>query len=91
MTLHLIQKSPFSSSVLKDCLNLINEDDCILLMQDGVYAQQDPALLALSNVTYIIEDDATARGIQSHNHTQCINYQDFVELCAKSDNVISWY
>ncbi|MGR6873956.1 sulfurtransferase complex subunit TusB [Pseudomonas sp. HK3] len=96
MTLHLIQKSPFSNSALKDCLAIINTNDSVLLMQDGVYACKDKAFIDLANSTasnkiYALTDDLRARGVDAIDHLQTINYTEFVELCAHSNNVISWY
>ena len=91
MTLHLIQKSPFTHSVLKDCLNIINRNDTILLMQDGVLACQHSLLHNIKHTTYALSDDLNARSLQARGNIQPIDYKDFVDLCASSTRVISWY
>lgn len=92
MTLHLIQKSPFATSALKDCLNIIEQDDMILLMLDGVYACQSPVIDSIQNQMFALQDDLDARGIQIHKaNIKGINYEDFVTLCTQCKNTISWY
>ena len=91
MTLHLIQKSPFATSALKDCLNVINEQDIILLMQDGVYSCQSPQLKT-NNRILALQDDLDARGIQINGDCiEAISYDDFVTFCTQCKNTISWY
>lgn len=92
MTLHLIQKSPFTTSTLDDCLNMINPSDAILLMQDGAYAVNDSRLLSADHAVYVLTDDIEARGITTNNdQAKGISYSDFVELCTQHTNTISWY
>lgn len=92
MTLHLIQKSPFSTSLLDDCLNVINDDDSIILMQDGVLACQQPRLATLKNTIFALQDDLDARGIQqTHKNVNAISYTKFVQLCTECKNTVSWY
>lgn len=92
MTLHLIQKSPFSTSLLDDCLNVINVDDSIILMQDGVLACQQPKLATIKNTIFVLQDDLDARGIQlTHKNVNAISYTRFVQLCTECKNTISWY
>ena len=91
MTLHLIQKSPFTHSALKDCLNIIEDADIILLMQDGVLACQHPLINTIDHKTYALSEDLTARALPTPNHIQSIDYKNFVEFCTSSTRVISWY
>jgi sulfur relay protein TusB/DsrH len=74
--LHLIQKSPFQSQCLNECLKIAGADDSFLLMLDGVYALQWPDFLnnklvfndfkntdkQLPKIT-VLEDDLLARGL----------------------------
>ena len=93
MTLHLIQKSPFEHSALKDCLAIIDNNDAILLMQDGVLACQHN-LLDTTNTNYpiyAINDDLRARGLDPSNNIQAIEFTGFVKLCETATRVISWY
>ncbi|MFY0639485.1 MAG: sulfurtransferase complex subunit TusB [Bermanella sp.] len=91
MTLHLIQKSPFTHSALKDCLDFIDSNDIILLMQDGALACQHSLLQNIEHATYVLSDDLSARSLQIRGNIQAIDYKDFVDLCASSTRVISWY
>lgn len=92
MTLHLIQKSPFQTSVLTDCLNIIAEDDSILFMQDGIYSLQHAALNGIKNTAYALQDDLTARGILNCRPScQAISYQEFVAICSQHEHTISWF
>lgn len=91
MILHIIQKSPFSSTVLDDCLKTINKDDAILLIQDGVFAVNHPSINQHPLTIYALQEDLNARGINPDGATTCIGYNEFVELCAKYDTSISWY
>jgi tRNA 2-thiouridine synthesizing protein B len=92
MTLHLIQKSPFTTSVLQNCLDVINEEDIILLMQDGVYSCQLPTLSTIENRILVLRDDLDARGIQADKtDIEIISYENFVTFCTQCKNIISWY
>ncbi len=89
MNLHLIQRSPFSNSALEDCLKIIDKNDSILFMQDGVYSLNHPSIKAISNTSYALNDDLLARGIESKLNN--IDYPSFVDLCESHDKVLSWF
>ncbi len=91
MVLHLIQRSPFSSATLSDCLNIIGKKDSLLFMQDGVYIQNHPRLPSINNTVHVLQDDLKARGLEKGSVGKSISYQEFVQLCAQHDKVISWY
>lgn len=91
MVLHLIQRSPFSSTALSDCLNIIGAQDNLLFMQDGVYIQNHPSLKSLTNSVYVLKDDLNARGLTISNTGKSISYPEFVHLCTEHEKVISWY
>jgi len=91
MTLHIIQKSPFSSSALDDCLKTIGPDDSILLMNDGVYACKHPILNDLSNCIFALKEDLMARGLAPINNIQSLEYSGFVAECCNHQNTISWF
>ncbi len=91
MTLHLIQRSPFSNSALQDCLNTLDSQDSILLMQDGVYGLNHPLLSNTQVTTYALLDDLNARGLDAKNAIKNIEYPEFVALCTSHKHVISWY
>lgn len=91
MVLHLIQRSPFSSTSLSDCLNIIDNEDSLLFMQDGIYIQNHPTLPSISNPVYALQDDLKARGLATNKLCKSIDYQEFVKLCTLHEKVISWY
>ncbi len=91
MTLHLIQRSPFSNSALQDCLNIIDSQDSILLMEDGVYGLQHKLLQQTQLTTYALQEDITARGLYTKECIKKIDYVEFVSLCSQHKHVISWY
>ncbi len=91
MTLHLIQRSPFTNTVLKDCLNIADPQDSILLMEDGVYGLQHPLMQQTQLTAYALQEDISARGLNSKNSIKEIDYCEFVNLCSQHQHVISWY
>ncbi len=91
MVLHLIQRSPFSSTTVRDCLNIIGTQDSLLFMQDGVYIQSHPTLNSITNPVYLLQDDLSARGLEVNGKEKSISYQEFVQLCTEHEKVISWY
>ncbi len=91
MTLHLIQRSPFSNSALKDCLTIIDSKDSILLMEDGVYGLQHTLMQQAQSTAYALQEDITARGLTSKSGIKEIDYCEFVTLCSQHKHVISWY
>jgi tRNA 2-thiouridine synthesizing protein B len=98
--LHLIQKSPFQSQCLNECLKVASDSDSFLLMLDGTYALQSSNFLNHEKITnnkniFVLEDDLLARGLsipvnQGKNITT-INYQNFVDLTLNNSKTISWY
>lgn len=91
MVLHLIQRSPFASTALADCLKIIGKEDSILFMQDGVYALNHESLENITNTSYWLQDDTTARGLKHGTLGKLASYQNFVSLCTQHDKVISWF
>lgn len=93
MNLHLVFTSPNNSSALRDCLNNFQEQDGLILLEDGVlaitnFAQQS---LPLNNKPcFALESDLKARGIEHLCPLPIISYDDFVELTLKYNKTISW-
>lgn len=86
--LHTVNKSPFQNSSLENCLRLLQKDDMILLLEDGVYAAAaGTARSALieravqQHRVYAIEADLKARGLDRLiQGVQVASYGDFVDL-----------
>lgn len=93
--LHLIQKSPFQTQCLVECLKIASPDDVFLLMLDGVYALQKTEFTDNFKNILILEPDMIARGLSTdenlHKHISIINYSGFVKTTESHDKVISWY
>jgi tRNA 2-thiouridine synthesizing protein B len=95
MILHTINKSPYSTSTLNDCLRLCSDGDAILFIEDGVYAVQQGAQTTKQYPTitfYALGPDLEARGLNTMQ-TDIITIDDnaFVELAIKYQKVQSWY
>lgn len=95
--LHTVNKSPFSSTVLKQCLDRTSNNDTIVLLEDGVYGALSTHAYSTVLGTqhcYAIEHDIIARGIHSQillPHIQLINYDAFVALTIEHELTQSWY
>lgn len=96
MTLHLLSRSPFTSSCLKDCMRLASEGDQLLLLADGVYAALDagaPLHKHAFAAIYALTDDLESRGLPLTlpKGIEKIDYDRFVSLCCEADRTLSWY
>jgi tRNA 2-thiouridine synthesizing protein B len=96
--LHIVNQSPFASTVLKQCIDRINNNDGLVLLEDGVYSatSQHPFVQDISNITrcYAIKNDLLARGINLDDvldNIQLIDYDDFVKLTIEFPLSHSWY
>ena len=94
--LHTVNTSPFQTLALQQCLQLINADDRLLLIEDAVVASQakhsDFALLeqlAKAGRLMVLEADLQARGISACIGKSC-SYLQFVELVAEHKSQIAW-
>lgn len=93
MILHKFVTSPFNTTTLQQSLARINKNDAVVLMEDAVYALQLESLLSELNATtnelYILNTDASARGLDTTNFNT-MDYEGLVDLVVKYDNVIAW-
>ncbi|ALB23455.1 tRNA 2-thiouridine synthesizing protein B [Piscirickettsia salmonis] len=95
-TLHLIQSSPYQSSALSRCLTQLENQDGILLLENGVYGACNAYSLStqihpLSSPCFALRADLTARGITDTDPMiTMIDYQAFVDLIAQFDNSLTW-
>ena len=81
-TLHLV----FSPAGAADAVARAGPDDTLVLLQDGVYTPPD---LTKSASTFVLEGDATARGMATR-FDSLIDYARLVELVAAHQPVVSW-
>ena len=100
MILHTVNRSPFDSSCLRNCLEMAAVGSSIILIEDGVYAAlsntefTDQMLAALPKHNfYVLGPDLQARGIRDYviDGIEAVDYSGFVTLCTELDKVVSWY
>lgn len=97
MILHIINKT--AGEALSLCLRSLKPGDCVLLIEDAVYAahsqSQSARLLAAQAAVdcYVLGEDAELRGIGGHLHPRITvaDYHLFVELAVKADKTQSWF
>ncbi len=98
--LHIIKKSPYESSAFSDAIKYIGQnDDVVLLTEDGVYAVKKGGKfedilknLMQKNAVYCLLADIKARGIQEDEiveNVKIIDYQGFVEKVVEH-NPMTW-
>ncbi|HID82700.1 MAG TPA: sulfurtransferase complex subunit TusB [Chromatiales bacterium] len=97
--LHTINKSPFEKTSFEACLNHVNGDSSILMIEDGVYgAMKGTAFsekVAATNgvALYILGPDMQARGISEDrliDGVKVVDYAGFVDLVTEHDKVQAW-
>jgi sulfur relay protein TusB/DsrH len=100
--LHTVNKTSSSSNALSSCLRVASDDDCILLIEDGVYNVIGLSLLAhgtrpatIANLRICaLKEDLDARGIHGASIPAMIatvSYDDFVQLACKYQQFVSWF
>lgn len=94
--LHIVNRSPFTSTALTECLKIIQPNDTLLLIEDAVIAatgklgqqlecQQDKFRIV------VLMNDILARGL-THKVAALpkIDYSDFVVLTEQHQSSITW-
>lgn len=84
--LHIVS----TASALNSCLAVIQNNDVVLLIEDGVIAAiQSPIY---SNQIYALKPDIEARGLLDKiaSHIQLIDYSTFVDLTAQHHPIQTW-
>jgi tRNA 2-thiouridine synthesizing protein B len=94
--LHLVNKSPYENSNLDTAASIMNSDDMLLLIEDGVYGAvksgKASAMLDGRKVS-ALGPDLAARGISEDklaDGVEVIDYAGFVNLVETNDKVQSW-
>jgi len=94
--LHLVNKSPYESCNFNTASSIMQDDDVLLLIEDGVYAAvksgKASAMLDGHKVS-VLGPDLAARGIAEGklaDGIDVIDYAGFVDLVESSDKVQSW-
>lgn len=107
MILHTVNKSPYTSQCLADCLGRVSAGDSVILIEDGVYgiscATSDTLSLLNKVITQLmildvqfcaLRSDIEARGLQTASANSPFNLlsdDEFVDLVCEADKVLSWY
>ena len=81
MALHLI----FHSGSLEDCLMSADPGDELVLIGDGVNAQEK-----LSVAAFILKGDAESRGKMVASLHKFINTAGLADLTEKHEKIVSW-
>ncbi|MFB1037212.1 MAG: sulfurtransferase complex subunit TusB [Sinobacterium sp.] len=95
MILHTVNKASTDSSALAQCLAVIGNDDCLILIEDGVYNAllETEQLSALGDRCSVLKADADGRGIAAKvaGSFSLVSYEQFVELVANCKLTQSWF
>ncbi|WP_415903602.1 sulfurtransferase complex subunit TusB [Neptuniibacter sp. QD29_5] len=98
MTLHLLNKSHSDAQLLNRMLSSVKDNDCILVIEDGVYIAltANASLftdLPKNSQLFALEPDVSARGITDKLNPRFTLATDeqFVELSCKMNKVVSWF
>ena len=72
---------------------LVQEQDHVLFMEDGVYCLLDGSMNLASNNIHMLRPDADARGLSGRISTEFLpaDYGDFVQLCCDADSICNWF
>jgi len=95
--LHTINKSPFDTHYLDNCLRFISEKDVLLLFEAGVFAAANGTKksglienLLKTNKVYALLPDIKARGIDNLiEGVETAGYEKFVDL-VEEHTVQAW-
>lgn len=93
-TLHLINRSPFTSQVTVDVEAALSSGDHILLIEDGVYAVLAGKRLFSTVDAHVgvLLEDCQARGIAlTPDMPQAVDMAGFVRLTAETERTVSWF
>jgi tRNA 2-thiouridine synthesizing protein B len=96
--LHTVNKSSFERNSLQSCINIIDDNSVILLIEDGVISCTNNANsemiagLAEDGRVYALQGDVDARGISSKvaDNIKLVDYAEFVDLVVEHGTPVSW-
>ncbi|MBQ76358.1 MAG: sulfurtransferase complex subunit TusB [Gammaproteobacteria bacterium] len=73
--------------------SLVQEQDHVLFIEDGVYCLLDGSLKLASSNIHVLQPDADTRGLSGRisPEIQRADYKDFVQLCCDADSVCNWF
>lgn len=83
---------------LQDVVQVMQEDDRLLLIEDGVYGvvQAKYTVILPEQIqakTYCLKEDADARGITplAHEAVQWVDVNGFMELTEQCSSCVTWH
>ena len=82
MSIHLV----FSKQGWQSCEPLLNADDQVIFLGDGVYVA---ATATFANVQ-VLNEDLMVRGLSHLERVRVIDYTELVQLCAEHTPCVSW-
>lgn len=92
-TLHCVVRAPRDGDALALALGLLSAGDCLLLLQDGVWAAHDLDTVLPADVQgYVLGSDLRKRSVGAplNPHFSIIDEARFVELAASSARQVCW-
>lgn len=95
--LHTLNKPASYVELSRQLSEALTQQDSVLLIEDGVYhllslGQSDNDWPHIAKQVYALKDDALSRGVAIDNPAiKFVSYQEFVELSAQHNKVVSWY
>jgi sulfur relay protein TusB/DsrH len=88
--LHIVSASPYQNFALRECLAVAQVGDAIVLLADAVYAaQMEPATFAGLGI-FALSEHLQARGIESPEWIQPLDYDGMVQLTCQHHPVQTW-
>jgi len=93
--LHIVRQSAFSTCDYLQCSQVIQENDTLVLCDDGCYNLSHPLTTLLVTekknlFLKVIELHAKARGLHITSSVEPITMATLVELTLQHDKVITW-
>jgi tRNA 2-thiouridine synthesizing protein B len=89
--LHIITTSPFQSSALNECLNIVADGDALLFLGEGVYVTAKSNIQIDHLDIHILQEHAEARGLPQVAWAHYIDYNRMVELTEQHHPVQTWF
>lgn len=98
--LHTLNKTAHHIAVNEKLSQVINEDDSVVLIENGVYqcvstfsdASTKKSWPQLTKHIFALKEDALARGVSIDTQgISFISYEEFVTLSLSHNKVVSWY
>ena len=89
--LHVVSQSPFSHTMLQRCLDFMQADDQLLLIQNAIIAATTNHWVQQlqDKEIYILQEDLTARGLTAKIGIP-VDMEGYVALVIKHNSPLCW-